>query len=192
MKSYPDKGYLTIGTGLLTPLCDSYQILLSSYNGQAFAETEKRWIAEVDRRVMEYIKKNSVEEDQLSSSIIHNDLALEHAQLLKTGEFYLIDFADRCIGPVSWDLAMMAGSFYWSDELSFAKWESLTDLFVEGYSSETCLTSEELAAIKPMMVRQLIGAARYLNLVSNKEQREVDAEGIKRRYKLAHYLTGDI
>ena len=139
-------------------------------------------------KVATFLANQSVDESALRRCLVHNDLAPKHSRFLRNGKVYFFDFADRGLGPVSWDLAGMIGSLYWSADISFRRWEHLRNLFLEAYLWESSLPRRDQAAITPMMLSQLIGTARYLNLISSQQQRDMGVQENKRRYWLMEYL----
>lgn len=165
----------------------AYSTFIKSPNAEIFNQDELKQIEVLDQKMVKYAKIHLLRSN-LSHSIIHGDLALEHAQFLSNGEVYFFDFADRSWAPIALDLAILLVHLYRVEDIPFERWEKLKSWVISGYTSVNELTPEDHAAIKPLMIYRLLDEIKWLSEKAIEFQHEVDAAGIKRRYKLSEYL----
>jgi Ser/Thr protein kinase RdoA (MazF antagonist) len=161
--------------------------LLSSPNASVFNEDELSNARAIDDKLIFYIETHLINV-HLTTSILHGDLSLGHAQLLPNGKWYLFDFSDFSLGPIVWELATLLVSFYKQGGLSFHYWLKLKQYFLECYEDEMALSANDLSALKFCLLDRILFEIRFLNDVSKTENRLVDAEGNKKRYILAGLL----
>lgn len=164
-----------------------YDTLITSPNVSVFTSKELLHIRVLDQQMRAYLSANSPTR-HLTKSVIHGDLALEHAPFLQNGDVYLFDFTDHYLGSVAEELAVMLVHLYKEDELTFDRWEELKNWFLNGYTTVSHLTSDDLNTIESFIIRRILLEITYLCNISREIHREVDSEGNKRRYQLADYL----
>lgn len=165
----------------------SYEQLIKSLNKKEFSSGELMHIKEIDNKIIDYLKHNFPPQI-VSYSILHNDIALEHAQFLPDGEVYFFDFADRSYDPISFELAVFLTHLFRSDNISYARWEELQRWVLNGYQSVRKLPQTDIDAIKPFIIRRIEGELWYLNQLSMDLNKFVDNKGNRRRYEFLGYL----
>lgn len=166
---------------------DAYETFSKSVNASEYAPEELEDIKQLIANMITFLKENPIPDD-LTKSVLHGDMAFEHAQFLPNGEVYFFDFGDRWYGPVIQDLAVMVENLYQPEDISFERFEQLKDWLLEGYLSVNNLTSEELEFIKPLVVMRNLIASNYLNEISLNTAKKFDDQGVRRRFNLAKYL----
>ncbi|MDO8657308.1 MAG: phosphotransferase [Candidatus Levybacteria bacterium] len=165
----------------------SYEQLIKSLNKKEFSSEELAHIRESDSKIIDYLKRNFPPQ-AVNYSILHNDIALEHAQFLPDGEVYFFDFADRSYDPISFELAVFLTHLFRSDNISYTRWEELQTWVINGYQSVRKLPQVDLDAIKPFILRRIEGELWYLNQLSIELNRFVDNRGNRRRYQFLDCL----
>ena len=169
------------------PVNGAYAKLSASPNSDAFDSAELASLEALDQRMVRYVL-DSQSKDQLTGSVLHGDLHLEHAQFLPDGEVYLFDFGDRTRGPVAHELAVTLGYLYSAEDVSFERWEELKRWLLSGYTSVQELTPADLNALRPLIIHRLLKEIAFLSDEATALGAEVDSQGIRRRYELAGYL----
>lgn len=165
----------------------AYEALMQSVHAEKFSKEQLERFAGVDEGMEEYIKTHSPT-PPFTESIIHADLSLEHAQLLPDGNVYFFDFADRTWGPVAQELATFLTMFYQWEDISFHKWEELRLWLIEGYQTVTLLTENDLSAIPQKALIRLLGACKYLAVLTKNTPSEHVVNWIRRGYELGDYI----
>lgn len=165
----------------------AFPTLKKSPNANIFTGEELNNLKVLDNKMVSFYKKNKPK-FQLTETVIHGDIALEHVQFLENGKLYFFDFSDYFYGPVSHEIAVFLTHLHREENITIKRWEELKQWVIEGYRSITKLTDNDYKAIKPFIIRRLLGEILYLSAISNKINKEVDSMGIKRRYILADYL----
>lgn len=170
----------------IAPL-SSFEIFSKSPNSSIYTKAELKNIKRLDEEIVRFASPH-LPKKGLTESILHGDLALDHAQFLSNGEAYLFDFSDFMWGPIAHELSVMLVHLFHEEDISFQRWEQLKEWWLSGYSSVFKLESEDLKAIKPLIIRRAQGVIVYLCDVAIRIKRKVNEQGIRRRYKLADYL----
>jgi len=165
----------------------SFEIFSKSPNSSIYTKTEIKNIKKLDEEIIRFASSH-LPKKGLTESILHGDLALDHAQFLSNGEVYLFDFSDFMWGPIAHELSVMLVHLFHEEDISFQRWEQLKEWWLSGYSSVFKLGSEDFKAIKPLIIRRAQGVIVYLCDVAIRIKRKVNEQGIRRRYKLADYL----
>ena len=160
---------------------------MQSVHAKKFSKEQQSKFAEVDTKMEEFIKTHTPILP-LTESVIHADLALEHAQLLQDGHVYFFDFADRSWGAVAQELATFITMLYQWEDISFQKWEELRQWLLDGYQTITPLTKNDLRAIPQKALIRLLGACKYLAVLAKETPSEHVVNWIRRGYKLGAYI----
>ncbi len=172
------------------PTGRAFSKLLESPYAPMLSAEELAELKMIDRKMFDYASRFK-QDNSLTESTLHGDMRLEHAQFLPDGRVYLFDFADRSRGLVAYGLAVMLSHLYCDDKITFARWEELRTWLLKGYTSICELSEEDQAAIKPLLVIRLLEEVAYLSERARVAVDLVDAEGLKRRYKLADCILKD-
>lgn len=164
---------------------------LESPNARSYDAAQLAKWSELDQR-MEQLA-GVVRRSQLTESVIHGDLGLDHVRLRNTqacspAGVSLFDFSDSSFGPVVSDLATMLSRLYWEGDISLDRWRQLRAWLLHGYESGFALTENDRGALDYALMERLLIEVRYLNRVSLKTQAPHGADGIKKRYELAAHL----
>lgn len=165
---------------------DDFDIFLDSPNSKYFTSFEINEFFTLEKKILEKIK--IYPSFALTESVLHRDLQLQHILFLPNNDIYFLDFSDFQVGPVIFDLAIMLVNLFKEENILKSRWRQLKKLFLATYVSEFGLDKEEINEIDYFMLTRILDEIRYLNAVSLKTGKEVDAKGIKRRYLLAKVL----
>jgi len=162
--------------------------LLVSPNKSEFNDQEIEKIIASYKAVQEYLKQNPINFEELTKTVLHSDLMLNHTPLLPNGEVYFFDFADRWFGPVVWDLAIMLNNLYRGGVISVERWEELQRWFFEGYTPEIELTQSDYKVLKSLMMIHCARGTNYLNQSAIKLGRPDGTKGIRKSWIIVDYL----
>jgi len=169
----------------------TFPVLLDSPNSRVYTKRELRTAKKTDTRIIEYLNGTSIN-GPLTESLIHGDLALEHAPFLPNGKVYFFDWTDRGWAPVVKEIATTLVHLFREDDISIERWEILRDWFIDSYCKTNPLTEIEIATIYKFVLERIWVEAKYLNELSNKLKVDYDGEGVKRRYKLGKYILDNL
>lgn len=167
----------------------AYEALIQSVHAQKFTKKKLKKFSKADSKMEEFIKMHAPSLS-LTESIIHADLALEHAQLLPDGNVYFFDFADRSWGAVTQELATFMTMLYQWEDISFQKWEELCQWLLDGYQTLAPLAENDLHAIPQKALIRLLGACKYLAVLAKNTPSEHVVNWIRRGYELGDYIVG--
>lgn len=170
---------------------ETYHRIIASPLGASFTKGELAMVKATDESIVEYMRKNYPPELK-EFSVIHGDLALEHAQFLPDGSVYFFDFADTAWGPIARELAVFFVRLYTSPvgPATFERWEKLKEWALEGYQSVNSLSEVDIKAIGAMMIKRLSeGTIGYdTDILEYERNPEAHIRKKRKRYKLLEYL----
>lgn len=170
---------------------ETYHLILDTPLGRLFSQNDLAMVKATDRGIVEYMRTNYPPELN-DFSVIHGDLAIEHAQFLPDGNVYFLDFGDVSWGPVAREIAVFFVRLYTSPlgAHAFERWEELRAWALEGYQSVNSLSEVDLAAIHPMMVKRLSEGTIGYDTDILEYERDPDAhiQKKRKRYELLEYL----
>ncbi|HUW22272.1 MAG TPA: phosphotransferase [Candidatus Bathyarchaeia archaeon] len=165
----------------------AFEALRQSVHAKEFSKERLEKFAKIDTRMAAYIKSHSPSLPQ-TETIIHADLALEHAQLLPDGSVYFFDFSDRVWGAVSQELGTFLTMLYQQEDISFQRWEELRKRLFEGYQTISTLTRNDQSAILQKALIRLLGACKYLAVLAKDTPSKHVVNWIRRGYELGEYI----
>ena len=169
----------------------AFQALTQSVHARRFNERQLQTFEDTDAAMLTAIHTR-VPRGPLTHSIIHGDLALEHAQFLHDGSVYLFDFGDRMWAPVARELGIFLTMLYQWEDISFSRWERLKQWVIGGYESVSPLTPHDRSAILYFELKRLMEAMSYLATLEKDTESEHVATWIRRGYELGEYLLASV
>jgi Ser/Thr protein kinase RdoA (MazF antagonist) len=192
MKSFPHAGKLKKyieDPDFTRQNWETFQLLVATPIGNSLTQDELSTIKEIDQRMAEYMRKSYPPEME-EYSVIHGDLALEHAQFLPDGNAYFFDFTNMSWAPIVREIAVFLVQLYTreQDSTTLKRWEKLRTLSLEGYQSVSKLSEVDLTAIKSMMMRALIEELMEFDRLTYERDEVACILRRKRGYELAGYL----
>lgn len=165
----------------------TFKALSQSVNVKQFTSKQLSRFEEIDTRMEQYIK-NHPPATGLTETLIHGDLALEHAQFLPDDSVYFFDFADRIWGPVAQELATFLTMLYQGENIPFTRWEELKRYLLTGYQSVNKLSEDDLHAIPKKELIRILGAIKYLAILARDTPSDQVVNWIRRGYEMGNYI----
>ena len=193
LQEFPEKE--KISKTYVTPkedwIVNNWQTFLSSKNRGEFTNEEVEKMEGLNKRMVELLGED-VNRDNLTVSVLHGDLGLEHARFLPDGKVYFFDFSDYSAGPVIWELATFIQNLYREGPITLERWQEMQQIVLKAYQEEFPLTQQDLSNLPKVMLRRILLDISYLDNFSAKAGHTVDSKGNRRRYELAEALLQEI
>lgn len=152
-----------------------------------FSPTQITIMQLAEKGMFEYLRTHPLP-PTLPQTIIHADLALEHAQLLPNGDIYFFDFSDRKVGARIEDVATFLTMLYCAEDVTTDQWKEVSGWFLEGYQRVSKLTPEESEATNNLMITRILGMAQFLAVLADGKPGIHVVNTIKKGYELGEYL----
>lgn len=165
----------------------AYDALVESVHAKSFSSDQLDQYKDIDTRMGRYIQTH-LQPERLTKTLIHGDLAPEHARFLPDGGVYFFDFSDRSWAPVALELGIYFDALHSWGDVPVAKWEQLNDWFLESYQSVFPLTELDLQAIPLFMLYRQMDVIKYLCKLYKNEPNEHTVNWVKRGYNLGEHL----
>lgn len=185
LKDYPGREQLFRFSDYTQPN-DAFRKLLASGYGALLGSDELKSYESLSRRMAGFLETHSTS-GQLTHTVLHGDMSLDHALFLSEGEVYFFDFGDHSWGPIAFDLAVFLVSLFMT-RISAARWKELITRFMQTYLSIGELSAEDLRAIKPFMILRLRSQIAFLCEAHLPIGPELVLQRIRRSYRLADSL----
>lgn len=163
---------------------------LTSPNAKSSYLQDHERLRKIRTDAINYLQKQKLAEN-LTQSVLHNDLALGHLLFLPDGKLYIFDFSDFEYGPVALDLGVLFFNFYREGELTIKQWRLMIKEFLFVYTNIVPLTENDKKAIDIFTVSRMLEHIRYLDDMSTEQGFPVDDKGVKKRYDLLEQLYLD-
>jgi Ser/Thr protein kinase RdoA (MazF antagonist) len=168
-------------------LRDFDEIFLISPNAKSPYLKDHERLREIRTDAINYLKNQKLEEE-LTKSVLHNDLGLGHILFREDGEIYIYDFSDFEYGAVALDLGVLFFNFYREGQLTIEQWKNTIEKFLSVYTETIDLTENDKKAIQIFTISRMLEHIRYLDRMSIKEGHPMDDMGVRKRYDLLEQL----
>lgn len=191
LMQYPNRRAYQEKTNIEKPQSEypesAFEALARSVHARHFSERQRKTFQDVDVTMLTAVRTR-VSRESLTCSIIHGDLALEHAQFLPDLSVYFFDFGDRIWAPVARELGIFLTMLYQWEDISFNRWERLKQWVIDSYESVFPLTTNDKNAIPYFEIKRLLGAMSYLATLAKDTENEHTVHWIRRGYELGEHL----
>lgn len=157
--------------------------LISDSSLKDFFQNKINELEEID----EDIKRNFTQDYMnLTYSIIHGDLYLDHTRLLPNGDVYVFDFGDRAREKVSLEIAIFIVRMI--KHVDGNRLNMLKEWFIEGYLNEMKVTDDDLKQINKEIVRVIYWDINFSCKQATKENNEIPSEGFLKKLEYLKML----
>lgn len=196
LMNYPRMGHVRVTThdamSIYNHSIKDFDAFLVSPNARSPHLSDHDRLRKIRSDAIHYLRQQKLDEE-LTKTVLHNDLGLGHLQFLPNGEVYIFDFSDFEYGPISLELGVLFFNFYREGELTIEEWRSMIEEFLAIYTKTVSLTDNDKKAINIFTVSRMLEHIRYLDRMSIKEGHSMDDKGVKKRYDLLEqlYLRGE-
>lgn len=163
---------------------------LTSPNAKSLYLQDHERLRKIRTDAINYLQKQKLAEN-LTRSVLHNDLALGHLLFMPNNDLYIFDFSDFEYGPVALDLGVLFFNFYREGDLTIEEWRSMIKDFLSIYTKIVPITQNDKKAIDIFTVSRMLEHIRYLDDMSTQHGFPVDDKGVKKRYDLLEQLYLD-